>query len=103
MSDSNGRKWVREILLTLPEKERNKTLTGRLTRYAEIAEQSRQSLGSALEASILVKSVFSDATFPNLLAKLRSAASGARSCQRDLAKGIDSVAKPQFDERMATI
>jgi|SRR5579863_5790068 len=103
MSDQNGRKWLRETLLALPEKERNKTLTGRLTRYADIAEQSRDSLRSALALSILVKSVFADSTFPNVVAKVRSAAGGARSCQRDLGKGIDAVAKPQFEQRMVAI
>jgi hypothetical protein len=103
MSDKNNRKWVRETLLTLPDKQRNKTLTGRLTRYAEIAEQSQDSLRSALALSILVKSVFSDSTFPNLAAKVRNAASGARSCQRDLGKGIEAVAKPQFEKRIVDI
>ena len=103
MTDQKTRQWVREALMSLPDKTRNKNLTGTLARYALMAEQSRDSLRAALKLADLVKSVFVDSTFPILMDRVRKAAGSARTCGRDLAKGMDAVAKKAFEERMISI
>jgi hypothetical protein len=65
-----------------------------------MAEQSRDSLRSTLRLSGLVKSVFADASFPILEDRVQKAASSARACYKEMAKGMDAVAKQSFEDRM---
>lgn len=103
MSDKKTRQWVRDSLISLPDKNRNKNLTGSLARYAVMAEQSRDSLRFALRLADLVKMVFVDSSFPTLVDRVRKAANSARTCEKDVAKGMDAVAKKTFEERMISI
>jgi len=103
MSDQKTRQWVREALMSLPDKTRNKNLTGALARYAVMAEQSRDSFRFALRLADLVKTVFVDSTFPTLVDRVRKAGNNARTCGKDISKGMEAVAKKTFEERMISI
>jgi hypothetical protein len=103
MSDASGRKWVREALLSLPDKQRNRNLIGALSRYGEMADKASDSLSLAFQTAKLVKTVFGDSKCPMLLDRANKAAANARSCQKELAKSIDVVTKKPFDDRMIAI
>lgn len=103
MSDPSGRRWVREALLSLPDKQRNRNLIGALSRYGEMAEKASDSLALAFRSAKLVKTVFGDAKFPLLLDRSSKAATHARSCQKELAKSMEAVTKRPFDDRMIAI
>lgn len=103
MSDAAERQWVREALLALPEKERNKNLVGALRRYGEMAEKAGESLSLSYRTAKLVTAVFPDSRFPALDDRASKAAAGARQCQKDLTKSIDAVTKKSFDDRMIAI
>ncbi len=103
MSDAAERQWVREALLALPEKTRNKNLAGALRRYGEMAEKADESLSLSYRTAKLVKAVFGNSSFPVLDDRASKAAAGARHCQKELAKSIDAVTKNSFEERMIAI
>lgn len=103
MSEPKTREWLRETLLVLPEKRRNKNVTGALTRYLTMAEESRDSLVSALHLGALVTLVFRDCKLPTLSDRVHKAGIAARTCQKDLAKGIQTAATKTFEERMISI
>lgn len=103
MSDLESRKWLREALQSLPEKTRKRTLTGALSRYADIAERARDSFQATIATANLVLRVFRDAQFPNLADRITKASESARSCNRDLSKSADAVTKKSFDNRVIAI
>jgi len=103
MSDRTTRTWTVETLTSLPAKTRNKNLVGNLGRFADIAEQARNTLSSSLRGAARVKLVFADATMGPVVDKLASAQKKARTCLRDLEQSLDAVAKPSFDTRLIDI
>ncbi len=103
MSDAAERQWVREALLALPEKTRNKTLVGALRRYGEMAQRAGESLSLSYGTAKLVTAVFANSRFPLLDERAGKAAAGARHCQKELAKSIDAVTKKSFDDRMIAV
>lgn len=103
MSDAAQRQWVREALLALPEKTRNKNLAGSLRRFAEMAEKADESLSLSYRTAKLVTAVFGNSIFPALNDRAGKAAVAARHCQKELAKNIDAVTKNSFEERIIAI
>jgi hypothetical protein len=103
MSDAAERQWVREALLALPEKTRNKNLAGSLRRFAEMAEKADETFSLSHRTAKLVTAVFGDSSFPVLTHRSNKAAADARHCQKELAKSIDVVTKNSFEERMIAI
>jgi len=103
MSDAAERQWLREALLALPDKTRNKNLAGSLRRFAEMAEKADESLSLSYRTAKLVTAVFGTSSFPVLSDRASKAAAAARYCQKELAKSIDTVTKNSFEERMIAI
>lgn len=103
MSDAAERRWVRESLLSLPEKTRNKNLVGALRRYGETAEKAAESLSLSYQIAKHVRTVFGDLSFPLLDERASKAAIATRYCQKELAKSIDAVDKKSFEDRMIAI
>ena len=103
MSDAVDRQWVREALLALPEKTRNKNLVGSLRRFAEMAEKADETFTLSHQTAKLVMAVFGNSSFPVLTDRASKAATSARHCQKELAKSIDVVTKNSFEERIIAI
>ncbi len=103
MSDRASRIWIAEALTTLPAKTRNKNLVGNLGRFANVAEQARDTLNASLQGAARVKLVFADAVTGNVVDKLVSAQKKTRTCVRDLAQSLDAVAKSSFETRLIDI
>jgi hypothetical protein len=103
MSERTGRTWITEALTALPAKTRNKNLVGNLGRFADMAEQARDTLTSSLRGATRMKLVFADAATGNVVEKLVNAQKKARTCVRDLTQSLDVVAKSSFETRVIDI
>jgi len=103
MSERTSRTWITEALTALPAKTRNKNLVGNLGRFADMAEQARDTLTSSLRGATRMKLVFADAATGNVVEKLVSAQKKARTCVRDLTQSLDVVAKSSFETRVIDI
>jgi hypothetical protein len=103
MSERTSRTWITEALTALPAKTRNKNLVGNLGRFADMAEQARDTLTSSLRGAARMKLVFADAATGNVVEKLVNAQKKARTCVRDLTQSLDVVAKSSFETRVIDI
>ena len=103
MSERTSRTWITEALTALPAKTRNKNLVGNLGRFADMAEQARDTLTSSLRGATRMKLVFADAATGNVVEKLVNAQKKARTCVRDLTQSLDVVAKSSFETRVIDI
>lgn len=100
MSDQLSRKWIVEALGSLPGKTQNKNLVGKLRKFAELSERSRDSLASAIDGSAKVRLVFPSAQITAVEEKVSNAKKKARASLKELSQSIDAVSKASFETRV---
>ena len=100
MSDQNTRAFIREALVSLPAKTKNKNLLGRLQQFSQSATKVKQTLSGSLEVSKRLLSVFPDAELNSLAPKVSEIKRKAKSAHRDLTGNVDVVSKTSFESKM---
>jgi hypothetical protein len=100
MSDRNSRQWISDTLVSLPAKTKNKSLVGRLRQFSQNAANVKSSIELSIENSKRLRSVFPSAEVATLEPKLSDIRKKAKAASRDLAGGVDAVAKQVFENKM---
>jgi len=100
MSDRNTRQWINDTLVSLPAKTKNKSLVGRLRQFSQNAVSVKSSVALSIENSKQMRTVFPGAELAILAPKLSDIRKKAKATSRDLAGGVDVVAKQVFENKM---
>lgn len=100
MSDRSTRQWISDTLVALPAKTKNKSLVGRLRQFSQNAANVKSSIELSIENSKRLRNVFPSAEVTTLAPKLSDIRKKAKAASRDLAGGVDAVAKQVFETKM---
>jgi hypothetical protein len=100
MSDVNTRAWIRESLVSLPAKAKNKSLIGRLQQFSQSAAKIKVAMSVSIDSAERLSVVFPDAEVSSLAPRVTIVRRKAKLALRDLTANLEVVSKPLFETKM---